>query len=301
MTGKPEPLCEGSELAQHRFETLRDHPASVLALRPGRTAGWRVGRIVGSAGSFSATPSRTFSLVGDALHTRARIDIRPWPYEPTIAQLILLDVNMVPTHAAIEQWIDQAFEWSPEITSIRTGALFPAAATAFAERDFVVADRLALLELELPPTKPVQRPELQSSTIGTRRLRRSDFDVAARIDSAAFETSWQNDAQSLGQIIDATPKARARIATIDRRPIGFALTGKAGTTGYLQRIAVDPSARRLGMARHLVDDAVHWLSRRGATTALVNTGCDNAAAIALYVGRGFQRRSDQLLVMEYTR
>lgn len=239
--------------------------------------------------------------MGETLHTRARVDIRPWPHEPSIAHLILLDVNMVPALGEIDQWVAEIFETSPEVDSIRTGALFPNAADAFAEHGFRVADRLTLLERPLPATEPIATPEPPTSGVRTRRMRQRDLDVAARIDTAAFPVSWQNDTQSLSDIIAATPRARARLATIDRTPIGIALTGKAGSTGYLQRFAVDPAARRLGVARHLVDDAIHWLSRRGATTALVNTGLDNAAAIALYEGCGFHRRPDQLVVMERSR
>ncbi len=239
--------------------------------------------------------------MGETLHTRARVDIRPWPHEPSIAHLILLDVNMVPRHDDISRWIDDLYRSSPEIVTVRTGALFPAAADAFAEHGFAVADRLVLLERTLPPTDIVAAPTAPSSRVRTRRLRQRDLDVAAAIDAGAFPVSWQNDAQSLADIIKATPQARSRVATIDGTPTGIAITGKAGATGYLQRFAVEPSSRRLGIARYLVDDAVRWLSRRGATSALVNTGIDNAAAIALYQGCGFHPRRDQLVVMEHSR
>lgn len=239
--------------------------------------------------------------MGEALHTRSRVDIRPWPHETSIAHLILLDVDMVPSISDIDRWIDESYELAPQVRSIRTGALFPNAADAFAERGFTVCDRLALLERRLPPTEVVPAPKPATPQLSTRRLRQRDLEIAARIDGDAFPASWQNDAQSLSDIINATPRARARIATLARRPIGFALTGKAGPTGYLQRFAVDADARRLGVAGLLVDDAVRWLSRRGATLALVNTGVDNAAALALYEGRGFRRRSDELVVMEYVR
>ena len=41
--------------------------------------------------------------------------------------------------------------------------------------------------------------------------------------------------------------------------------------------------------------------RRGAARALVNTGTDNDAALALYAAAGFARRSDELLVLEIER
>ena len=123
----------------------------------------------------------------------------------------------------------------------------------------------------------------------------------AAIDQSAFPSGWRNDAASLADIASATPSARGRMARRDGRPVGFAITGKAGTTGYLQRIAVSPSAQRLGIGRLLVDDAVEWLMRRGANRALVNTGVDNRAALQLYEDASFERLDDQLVVLEHHR
>ena len=134
-----------------------------------------------------------------------------------------------------------------------------------------------------------------------RRLRTRDLDAAARIDASSFAAGWRNDPRSLDEIRRATPSSRGRIVRLHDRPSGFALTGRSGATGYLQRIAVTPAVRRRGLARLLVDDAVRWLVRRGATTVFVNTGVDNRAALALYDGCGFRRRTDELVVMEFRR
>lgn len=78
----------------------------------------------------------------------------------------------------------------------------------------------------------------------------------------------------------------------------FAITGVADRAGYLQRLAVDPSAQRHGLGRSLVADSLDWMRRRGATTAMVNTAFDNTAALALYESFGFRRRDDSLLILE---
>ena len=62
----------------------------------------------------------------------------------------------------------------------------------------------------------------------------------------------------------------------------FAITGVANRVGYLQRLAVDPSAQRRGLGHALVADSLDWMHRRGATTAMVNTAFDNEAALGLY-------------------
>ena len=134
-----------------------------------------------------------------------------------------------------------------------------------------------------------------------RSLRRRDLEAAAAIDTASFGPGWQNDAGTLDDIRHATPTERSRRALRRGRFVGFAITGRAARTGYLQRIAVDPEARRLGIGMLLVEDAVRWLVRRGASSALVNTGIDNNAALELYERCGFRRRSDELVVMERRR
>ena len=234
-----------------------------------------------------------------------RADIRPWPLDASIAHLVLLDVHMVPSAAAIHDWVREAFE-PTEVRRIRTGALFPAAAAAFLDAGFVEADRLALLERAIHDRVQVTTP----STLTTRRLRARDLEAAADIDRASFPDGWQHDAASLEDIATATPQSRRRLVTRStgrrsgnrhRPPIGFAITGCAGTNGYLQRLAVHPDARRSGAARLLVDDALDWLVRRGTHRVMVNTGIDNPAALELYRNAGFERLREELVVVELAR
>ena len=237
----------------------------------------------------------------------ARADIRSWPLDPTIAHLIVLDVRMVPTPEQVEGWLNAAYRPSrdaPRPLTLRTGALYPAAAAAFTAAGFEVADRLALLERPLREAMP-RRRATASAPASLRRARRRDLEALAAIDQSAFAPGWRNDARSLGAIADATPRSLRRLATIQgvaqRRPIGFAITGMANATGYIQRLAVHPHGQRLGIGAQLVDDALGWLTRRGARRALVNTGVDNAAAIELYEAASFEMLDQQLVVLEHRR
>lgn len=234
-----------------------------------------------------------------------RASLRPWPLDERIVHLVLLDVEMVPTAADVDGWMVDVFESAPpDVRLLRTGAMFPRSAEAFLDRGFGVADRLALLDRNL--TGAGQPPRVRPvNDLSVTRLRPRDLVAAADLDQASFPAGWSHDADSLGEIASATPQVRQRIAhssrRTGRRAVGFSITGKAGNVGYLQRIAVHPDARRHGVARALVDDAVDWLMRRGAARALVNTGVDNDAALGLYEGAGFERRSDELLVLEMPR
>jgi ribosomal protein S18 acetylase RimI-like enzyme len=229
---------------------------------------------------------------------------------------------MMPSVVDVDCWVADAFEQPSAITSVRTSALLPAAAAAFLERGFREVDRLALLELELsdaPRNRFARTPHRSPTSIAKMRAR--DLDIAAAIDSLAFDHPWANTAASLDQIARATPHSLQRMA-IDREGppsgehgqhvrevatptgrrtecvAGFSITGRAGTTGYLQRLAVHPAYRRRGFASHLVDDAGQWLTRRGATRMLVNTGVDNTAALRLYERLGFARLDDELVVLD---
>ena len=57
-------------------------------------------------------------------------------------------------------------------------------------------------------------------------------------------------------------------------------------------------ARRRGIGRELVADSLVWMRRSGFSTAYVNTGVGNTAALALYEGLGFVRMDDQLVIAE---
>ncbi|MGH9274339.1 MAG: GNAT family N-acetyltransferase, partial [Acidimicrobiales bacterium] len=103
----------------------------------------------------------------------------------------------------------------------------------------------------------------------------------------------------LDDALGATPSARLRVvARVDGEGvIGYAITGRAGSRGYLQRLAVDPAAQRRGIGAALVIDGLRWLRRWGAHEVLVNTQVDNGAALALYEAMGFRRQPDGLAVL----
>ena len=79
--------------------------------------------------------------------------------------------------------------------------------------------------------------------------------------------------------------------------VGYALTGRAGTAGYLQRLAVRPGAQGQGVGRALVLDGLHWLRRHRVERVLVNTQLANARALNLYLGVGFVVETDRLAVL----
>jgi ribosomal protein S18 acetylase RimI-like enzyme len=219
--------------------------------------------------------------------------VRPWPRpgKSWTAQLVLTDHRHRPTPKQVERWIGDLRRSG--YRSVRTGAVEPDAARAFLDGGFVIAQRLALLQLDAPFTAP--RPQLRLRAVRTE----ADMVAAGEIDLAAFGPAWSFDATAIGEAKQATPAHRARfVLDAEGAPAGYAITGRAGRNGFLQRLAVSPVAQRGGYGGALVDDSVRWLRRWRVQTVLVNTEVSNEPALHLYRRTGFRLLRDQLLVLE---
>ena len=130
----------------------------------------------------------------------------------------------------------------------------------------------------------------------TRRARRRDLDGVLQVDAGAFPPFWRLDAEALHEARSATPSSRWRVI---RSPevTAYGITGRAGSMGYLQRLAVAVHCQGQGLGTTLVSDGLAWLRRGGARTALVNTPPDNERALALYQRCGFRIEPDRLAVL----
>jgi GNAT superfamily N-acetyltransferase len=230
-----------------------------------------------------------------------------WPYDDRVAHLVLLDHHMVPTTTDIAEWVADAAATGARV--VRTGALFPDSTAPFLEAGFRVADTLTLLERALLERALGDRTAVNRSTgsgpvpqaprsVRLRRLRPSMLHEAAEIDRRSFSSPWANDASALADIMTATPYHRSRSVHLDGRMVAFSISGRADRSGYVQRLAVDPSARRRRFAQLLLDDALRWMQRRDVSRVMVNTAADNRPALALYGSIGFERQPGALLILE---
>ncbi len=228
----------------------------------------------------------------------ARARLGRWPYDDSVAHLVLLDHHMVPTAADVARWIDEASAQGARI--LRTGALFPDSTPPFLDAGFHNADTLTLLSRRFDDEVhgPSYRPGAFRGAVRLRRLRPSMLGEAADIDRRSFSTPWANDSAALADIMSATPYHRSRSVHCDGRMVAFSISGRADRSGYVQRLAVDPSARRHGFARLLLDDALHWMRRRNVAEAMVNTAADNRNALSLYESAGFESRVGSLSILE---
>lgn len=172
-----------------------------------------------------------------------------------------------------------------------TPALDQRDAVPFLEAGFVLLERLHLLSRPLHEPPPTPSRSLKPGRTWHRR-------AVLDIDRRAFEPFWQFDEMSLREARTATPSSRFRVAIADRVPVGYAVTGKAGNRGYLQRLAVDPDHEGEGLGTALVNDSLGWLHERGVRVVMVNTQERNQRALALYEHLGFRSDPAGLVVLE---
>ena len=78
---------------------------------------------------------------------------------------------------------------------------------------------------------------------------------------------------------------------------GYAITGRAGRQGFLQRLAADPDAFGGGIGSALVLDALRWADHHRVRRLLVNTQFENHRARELYERLGFRPTGTYLMVL----
>lgn len=178
--------------------------------------------------------------------------------------------------------------------AVITSAVAPLTRDRLVADGFSIRSELTALSQDLATSPRLAHP-------GPRpvRARRRDSDGVLRVDAEAFPSFWRLDADGLHEARTATPFSRWRVI---RNPevTAYSITGRAGSTGYLQRLAVAAHCQGLGLGTVLVSDALAWLRLRGARTALVNTPPDNGRALALYQRCGFRIEPDRLAVLHRT-
>lgn len=218
-----------------------------------------------------------------------RVRAGPWRGDERVAFLTPLPDAPIPSAAFVRHCCELLA--GRGYVKVVTGALAPGEQPGFLTAGFDVEEQLHLLAhdlRDLPPPTDAERC--------LRRPRSADEAAVLAVDAAAFPPFWRLDASGLDEAVRATPTARYRIA-VDPDVVGYAVTGRAGRRGFLQRLAVHPNRQRCGFGRALVLDGLRWLRRRRAERAVVNTQLENDAALALYESLGFRREPSGLSVL----
>jgi ribosomal protein S18 acetylase RimI-like enzyme len=227
--------------------------------------------------------------------------IGPWQGDERVAHLSPLAGTAPPSVAFVRRCLDQLAGHG--FSRVVTGALAAPEQAAFIGAGFRVEENLHVLSADLTGvTEGSWRHAHRDIVI--RRVHSADRPSVLALDHLAFDPFWKLDEAGLIDALHATPRARFRVAvgvrpdpTVTTGIVGYAITGRAGGHGFLQRLAVHPAWQRRGVGRALVLDGLAWLHRRGVERAAVNTQLENRKALALYESLGFRREPRGLSVL----
>jgi ribosomal protein S18 acetylase RimI-like enzyme len=218
----------------------------------------------------------------------AAVRVRPWPADATTAQVVPVPGAVLPSAQEILRWLGGLSRLG--YARVRTAALATPDQRPYREAGFAALEQLVLLrrELDRPPARAARK---------VRRATRAEWALLPELDAAAFGDAWHLDRAAIVDACQATPRHRLRVADGGQGPVGYVVHGRAGRTGYIQRLAVRPDATGQGWGTALVVDGLRWMASAGCVEALVNTHDDNDRALSLYTRLGFTPLPDGLVVL----
>src|SRR3954451_7877694 len=222
---------------------------------------------------------------------REQVRTGPWRGDHRVAYLAPTAQQPAPSADFLRRCLDVLAQRG--FSRVVTGALSPLEQTGFLAAGFHVEERLHLLGHDLRdlPSSPV--------VADIRRATRRDRPAVLSLDHAAFPAFWRLDSLGLDEAISATPRTRFRVSQDSSVEglSGYAICGRAGPRGYVQRLAVHPTLHGQGLGRALMVDGMRWLKRRGVQRAMVNTQVGNDVALSLYEHLGFRLEAVGLSVL----
>lgn len=121
------------------------------------------------------------------------------------------------------------------------------------------------------------------SAVAPRRAAVDDADALAALHATSFPAPWDAD---LLKVFLAAPDSLCLIGDENGVAAGFLLIRIAADESEILTLAVDPLARRKGIARVLLAAAIGGLKERGIKHLFLEVDEENTAALALYRGFG---------------
>ena len=222
-----------------------------------------------------------------------RVRVAPWQGNPFVALVGPVRAGRQPSPREIQTCIADLDKRG--VYQAVTPALSPYEAEPFYQAGFRLFERLHLLSTPTAGTAVDPVPSPAKLSAGRSWHDRRVLDV----DAKAFEGFWRFDKLALTEAKSATPARRFRVAKINRKIVGYAVTGRAGRRGYLQRLAVDPEVQGQSIGTLLIHDSFKWLRRKGVDLSLVNTQETNTRALSLYEHIGYRRQTEGLVVLRW--
>ncbi len=259
------------------------------------------GRVIDSTDKLSTSspvvgvPDIERFVTGIDPDTGTVLRLSPWRGDVQTVQVVVV-ASPTPQIHDVDRLLD--YLGNRGVLTVVTTALGPVDQRPFVEAGFTPHEHLLLFGRSIEPN------DLPARGRRTRPARRQDQEAVLALDERAFATSsalWRFDRAALAEAGQATQTCRRRlIKDPQHQPIGHAVTGRTSTIGFLQRLAVDPSAEGQGIGSALVVDALRWLGRTGALEAWVNTQPGNLRARDLYLRHGFVEQDVGLDVLMHS-
>lgn len=107
-------------------------------------------------------------------------------------------------------------------------------------------------------------------------------------EACALVPPWSSAAEDIRRC-RANPTSTLLVGELAGRVVATAMTGIDGHRGWIYYVAVEPSERRRGHARRMVEAAEAWLADRRAPRILLMVHPENTVAIRLYESLGYGR------------
>lgn len=216
----------------------------------------------------------------------------PWQGNRLVALVGPARHGRGPRTTDVAACVDQLDRWGVERAV--TPALSVMDSQPFLDAGFRLLERLHLLSRPLYNEPPLPTRRIRHGRTWHRR-------PVLDIDRRAFDDFWRFDETSLREARNATPSSRFAVIIENGTVLGYAVTGRAGSRGYLQRLAVDPQRAGEGIGTDLILDSFGWAHDRGVQRIMVNTQERNHRALALYQHLGFESEAEGLVVLERRR
>lgn len=114
-----------------------------------------------------------------------------------------------------------------------------------------------------------------------RRFRPDDLSWVLEIEGRSFTNPWSAASFT---IETSRPSSTSLVAEIEGRPVGYAVFTRYAESWHLMTVAVDPGARRRGVARTLILSGFEAI---GPGPVTLEVRPSNLSAISLYEDLGF--------------
>ena len=88
------------------------------------------------------------------------------------------------------------------------------------------------------------------------------------------------------------------VAEANGKVVGAALCGHDGRRGFLYRVAVDPTQRRMGLGQAMVQACLAALQQEGISVCAIDVFTSNNEGRAFWPAQGFQLWEGQLIYLK---